>query len=370
VAERVWISHDPIPFRDLCERAIPPETRLVVLDLDRTLHLDRNMGELLGWEISAYHGYGPAYLTDIEPRRGTGRMALSLRHPLSALRYLAVSGRVWVGPGLHYLVWGKIASRWAWLRRRAFRRFGPEPVQAVQRRPQDVLFQQMATLPPEVVRELATRVWARHAPDQTVEREDLAWLRRRCPRARIVLSTASPAEVAEVAARELGFDEVLASVPGRINGGRAKLAALRERFPELGAAGAVTVGISDTGYGEDHCWTEAFTHVVDVNSHHPFPPIVLRPSPLRAVFSALVLTRAEKQARARGEPALDSRRGRVVPVEREFEPTELRTLLAATAEALDRLLGSAGASAAEIAFRVARARERARRMLDRRLTAP
>ena len=260
--------------------------------------------------------------------------------------------------------------RVAWLRRRAFRRFGPEPVHAVQCRPQDVLFQQMGTLPPEVIRELAARVWARHAPDQTVEREDLDWLRRRCPRARIVLSTASPAEVAEVAARELGFDEVLASVPGRINGGRAKLVALRARFPELGAAGVVTGGISDTGYGEDHCWTGAFTHVVDVNSRHPFPPIAPTPSPLRAVFSALVLTGAEKQARERGVPALDSRRGRVIPAVREFEPGELRTMLAASAEALDRLLGSAGASAAEIAYRVARARERARRPLDRRLTAP
>ena len=60
----------------------------------------------------------------------------------------------------------------------------------------------------------------------------------------------------------------------------------------------------------------------------------------------------------------------MIPAVREFEPGELRTMLAASAEALDRLLGSAGASAAEIAYRVARARERARRPLDRRLTAP
>jgi hypothetical protein len=370
IVDRVWISHAPVAFRELCERAIPPQTRLVVLDLDRTLHLDRNMGELLGWEISAYRGYGPAYLTVIEPRRGTGRMALSLRHPLATLRCLAGSGRVWVGPGLHYLVWGKIAARVPWLRRRAFHRFGPEPVHAVQRRPQDVLFQQIATLPPDVVHELASRVWARHAPDQTVEQEDLAWLRHRCPGARIVLSTASPGEVAEVAARELGFDEVLASAPGRINGGRAKLVALRERFPELGAEGAVTVGISDTGYGEDHCWTEAFTHVVDVNSQHPFPPLVASSSPLRAVFSALVLTRAEKQARARGEAALDARRGRVIPAERSFGPGELSTLLSALVAALDQLGASAGATAAEVAYRAARLQEQARRMLDRQLTAP
>ena len=65
LVDLVWISREPIAFRALCERAIPPETRLVVLDLDRTLHLGRNMGELLGWEISAYRGYGPSYLRDL-----------------------------------------------------------------------------------------------------------------------------------------------------------------------------------------------------------------------------------------------------------------------------------------------------------------
>ncbi len=367
VVDLVWISREPITFRQLCERAIPPETRLVVLDLDRTLHLDRNMGELLGWEISAYRGYGPRYLTDIEPRRGAGRMVLSLRRPLKTLRYLWRSGRVWALPGLYYLLWAKIASRVRWLRRWAFARFGPEPIHAVQRLPQHVLFAQIASFPPELVRELATRVWARHAADQTVEREDLAWLRRRCPAARIVLSTASPREVAEVAARELGFDEVIASTPGNINGGRAKLAELRTRYPELRTPGAVTVGISDTGYGEDHCWTEAFTHVVDVNSRSPFPPIAPATSPLRAVFSALVLTRAEKEARARGSSTLDRRRGRVTPGVHAFDPGELESLLAAVLAGMDRLGASAGASASKLAYRAALLHERARRTLDRAL---
>ncbi len=303
VVDHVWISRHPVAFRELCERAIPPETRLVVLDLDRTLHLDRNMGELLGWEISAYRGYGPCYLTDIEPRRAAGRMALSVRRPLATLRYLWRAGRVWAGPGLSYLLWGKIASRVPWLRRWAFARFGPEPVQAIQRQPQDVLFAQIASLPGEVVRELAARVWARHAPDQTVEREDLAWLRRRCRAARIVLSTASPREVAEVAARELGFDEAIASTPGRINGGRAKLAELRARFPELGAPGEVTVGISDTGYGEDHCWSEAFTLLVDVNSRTPFPPI----APAARRSGPSTPPRSSPGPRRRPDPAAPSR---------------------------------------------------------------
>lgn len=364
VVDFAWISREPIAFRTLCERAIPPETRLVVLDLDRTLHLGRNLGELLGWEISAYRGYGPSYLTDIEPRRAPGRMVLSLRRPLATLRYLWRSVRVWAGPGLHYLLWCKIASRVPWLRRWTFARFGPEPVHAVQRLPQDVLFGQIALLPAELVRALAARVWARHAPDQTVEREDLAWLRRRCPGVRIVLSSASPREMAEVAARELGFDEVIASTPGRINGGRAKLAELRTRYPELCTPGAVSVGISDTGYGEDHCWTEAFTRVVDVNSASPFPPIVSAASPLRAIFSAQVMTRAEKEARARGLPALDPRRRRVASGARAFEPGELEALLATVRAATDRLGASAGPSASGRAYRATRLHERARRVLD------
>ena len=368
IVDRVSIARTPIAFRALCERAIPSDARLVVLDLDRTLHLGRNMGELLGWEISAYRGYGPSYLGDLEPHRSMGRMYLSARRPLSTLRYLLRAAGVWVWPGLYYLFWCKIAARVPWLRRWTFTRFGPEPVHAVQRLPQDVLFAQIASLPAEVVRELAARVWARYAPDQTVEREDLEWLRGRCPAARIVLSSASPNEVADVAARHLGFDDVIASAPGRINGGRAKLAELHARYPELRTPGAVTVGISDTGYGEDHCWTETFTHVVDVNSSSPFPPIVPATSPLRAVFSALVLTRAEKEARARGESGLDPRRGRLAGGDRTFEPGDLERLLASIRTATDHLAAAAGASAAEIAYGIARMRERARRVLDRHCT--
>jgi hypothetical protein len=369
VVDSIWISQAPLAFRDLCERAVPAETRLVVLDLDRTLHLGRNMGELLGWEISAYRGYGPAYLTDLEPRRAAGRWCIDRRRPLAALRYLWRSARVWIPPGLHYFLWCKLAARVNVLRRRAFARFGPEPVHAVQRVPQDVLFGQMASLPLAIVRELARRVWARHAPDQTVEREDLAWLRRRCPDARIVLSSASPREVAEVAASELGFDEGIGSSPGRINGGRAKLRELCARYPELRAPGAVTVGISDTGYGEDHCWTEAFTHVVDVNSTSPFPPLIPASSPLRAIFSAPILTRAEKEARLRGERWLDARRGAAAGGAREFRRHELEVLLAPLRAAMERLSEAADGSVADLAFALASSRERARRMLEPRRTA-
>ena len=38
-----------------------------------------------------------------------------------------------------------------------------------------------------------------------------------------------------------------------------------------------------SGYGEDHCWVEAFTHVVDVNSRTPFPPLVPATRPLLVI---------------------------------------------------------------------------------------
>ena len=359
LVESFWIAREPIAFRELCERAVPPDTRLLVLDLDRTLHLGRNMGELLGWEISAYRGYGPEYLTELEPRRRSGRMFIDLSHPLGALRYLWKSFWVWGPPGLFYLLWCKIAARVDLLRRRSYLRFGPEPVQAVQRVPQYVLFRQMASLPDALVRELAARVWARYRQDLIVEREDLEWLRERCPGIRIVLSSASPRQVAETASAALGIDEVIGSSWHRINGGRAKLDELRARHPDLlGAPGVTTVGMSDTGYGEDHCWTEAFTHLVDVNSSTGFPPIISAGSPLRAIFSAQILTRAEREARARGEAWLDPRRGRVAGGTLELDAPELEALLAPLRAAVDRLARELDARQRQIAGVLERARER------------
>jgi hypothetical protein len=337
--ESFSITATPIAFRDLCERAVPRGTRLLVLDLDRTVHFGRNMGELLGWEISAYKGYGPSYLTELEPHRPPGRLYLARRRPLAALRYLGSAFRVWVPPGLFYLLWCKLAAHLDPLRRRSYLRFGPEPVQAVQRIPQYALLREIGSLPEEVVRELAGRVWQRHRHDLIVEREDLAWLRQRCPGIHIVLSSASPREVVGIASAALGVDEVIGSSWRRINGGRAKLEELRARYPDLlGVPGIVTVGMSDTGYGEDHCWTEAFSHLVDVNSTTGFPPIVPASSPLRAICSAQILTRAEKDARARGEEGLDPRRGAsAVQGIREFGARELEALLAPVREVAERL---------------------------------
>ena len=93
-------------------------------------------------------------------------------------------------PGLFYLLFGKIAGRFDLSRRWSFRTLGLDPLAAAQRLPQTALLRYMAGATAEELRLLARRVWDRHGDDQVIEREDLAWLRARCPRLRIVISSA------------------------------------------------------------------------------------------------------------------------------------------------------------------------------------
>ena len=109
---------------------------------------------------------------------------------------------------------------------------------------------------------------------------------------------------------------------------------------------------------------EAITHVVDVNSTSPFPPIVSASSPLRAIFSALILTRAEKEARQRGGAWLDPRRGKGAGVTREFQRQELEALLAPLRAVIERFSDAEDGPVADVAFALASARERARRVLE------
>ena len=331
-AERVVLHGAPVDFRTLCERAVPTDTRFIVLDLDRTVHLGRNMGELLGWELGALNAYGREALDALEPTRPRGRLLLSWKHPVGLARYTVDGVRNWAVPGLTYFFWGKLASTADTLRHRSFLRFGPEPVRNVQRIPQTALLALLSAVPVETLTQLARTVWQRHAPEQVITRDDVAWLRARCPGVKVILSSASPEPMVRVAAEELGVDDFAASgcgshegfleaplegargVPRRlapksrvtINAGVAKIEDLARRHPEALAPGARSVGITDTGYGEDHAWADHFERVIDVNSDSPFLPIVRADSPLVEIHSATVLT---QQERASG--ALDRRRKQV-----------------------------------------------------------
>ncbi len=300
VVDRVVLHEGPIEFASLAERVITERTRYVVLDLDRTVHLGRNMGELLGWELGALRAYGPEELERMEAERSTGRLIFDARRPLGSLRYLAHGARTWALPGLYYLFFGKIPARSDRLRAWTFRRFGAEPVRTVQRVPQNALMALLADVPAPTLRSLAERVWDRHAPDEVIRREDLDALRARFPELRVIITSASPTVVVELACEKLGADAFESSQPGRINSGPAKIRHLEARFPDVLDPDCESVGITDTGYGEDHCWSEHFTRVVDVNSDAPFAPIVSARSPLREVHSAHLTTSRERRLRALG----------------------------------------------------------------------
>ncbi len=294
-----FVDHGaPLPFLELCRRVITPKTRYLVLDLDRTVHYGLNMGELLGFERCAQQAYGLDKLARFEPKR-RGRWMLDWSDPLGLARYLKIAVQVWAYPGLFYLLWGKVASKTNWLRRMSFRKFGSHPIRIVQQVPQMALLRHLEPVDLDTLKDLARRVWDRSRWAQVIEREDLEQVRGWAPNIEIVLTSASPRAMVEVAAENLGVDIVGYSTRERINSGEAKIEHLRKIRSDLDQV--EVVGISDTGYREDHCWAQNFTKVVDINSNTPFGVVVEQNSPLREVHSAQVLTHAEKMARAQGE---------------------------------------------------------------------
>jgi hypothetical protein len=343
-------------FRELCSRVVTPKTRYLVLDLDRTTHLGRDLGEELGWELCAYQGYGGDHFAQIEHLQRSRGFLLDLDHPLKTVRYLARSLKIWAYPGAYYGLWGKAAGRIDWLRRRGFRRFVADPVRAAQRIPQLTLLKHLQTASEQVLRELARRIWDRYEPDQVIDREDVQWIHARWPQVEIVLSSASPKSMVEVAGEALGVDHVHYSTLEHINSGEGKIHRLRELCDRLGDPSVEIVGISDTSRGEDHCWAEYFTRVVDINSPTPFPAIVSAGSPLVEVHSAIVLTKSERMRRAAGDMQyLDPRRRKLTAAQtkRELTRHELERRLGRLLERINALASASESLTGDIAYRLA-----------------
>jgi len=358
----------PLDFQKLCRSAVPSTTRYLVFDLDRTLHLARNMGELLGWETSAYHAYGPRHLETVECERGAGRFLFAPSRPLATARYLYRGARSWAYPGLFYLLWGRMAGSTALTRRIRARRFGADAYLTVQNMPRLALLHDLAGMTLADARKLAASVFRRQADDQAIDRDDIDWLRTHCPGVQIILSSASPQPVVEAAAQELGIDAVMFSetevrngrISGpfnmsavflheqqpdwisppsrsRVNSGPVKVQRLVEAFPDI--LDAETVGITDTWHGDDHCWAQNFARVIDVNSISPFPPLVAIDSPVREIHSAQVLTRRERDARRAGETNYVSPQRDRLSKESActLDATSIIERVAGAAEAADRL---------------------------------
>jgi len=330
VVERFVDHGAPIAFRDLCARVLDEQHNYLILDLDKTTHLGRNLGELLAWELCAYEVYGESE-GERPFRRWFGeRILLDVKRPILLVRYLTAGAKRWAWAGMHYLIWGKLAPRVSWLRRLAYSRFGSHPTSAVQRRPQMVALAHLEAVDESVLRALARRVWNRQSPDQVISRAALEWVRARAPGIRIILSSASPKAMLDVAVEELGADGATYSTLGRINSGTAKIERLREIDPRIFDSASNVLAMTDTSYGEDHCWAEHFAVVVDINSPTPFSAIVPQASPVRAVHSATVLTHEERGRRSQGEAGyLDARRRR----------RNRRAMVVLDGDALEALLG-------------------------------
>ncbi|RLB63718.1 MAG: hypothetical protein DRI90_06210 [Deltaproteobacteria bacterium] len=379
IVDELVIHHEPTGFRRLCEQVVTPETRYIVFDLDRTVHVGRNLGELLGWEVNALASYGEDYLQAVDEERRPSRFIFEPRRPAATARYLTRGARLWAYPGLLYLFGVKLGTRSPQLRPWLYRHFGRDPVEVMQDVPRTAMMHHLSEVPIELLRTLAERIWQRFSADQVVQPEHVAWLRRRCPGVRIILSSASPLPVVEVAARELGVDDWFCteveerdgylsspfvldrrfqlwrwprrlSPPSlvRVNAGVSKMAWLHERYPDFRAADVETVGVTDTSYGEDGAWTNHFKQVIDINSPNPFAPIVFRDSPLRAIHSAQVMSWAEHQGE--GGERRRTAPGRHPP--RGSEPRK-RWLASELASKLDRIVHQVEQLAADYRTRAA-----------------
>ena len=306
--QRLVLHAGPQPFATAVRHVVNANTRYLVLDLDRTIHFGHNMGELLGWELGALRVFGESTLDQMEHRRAVGRLLFDGELPAQSIRYLAHGLRVWGPAGLYYLAFAKLPAHCRLLRKWTYRRFGPEPVRRVQKALQQALMRQLNRVPDRTLRPLAERVWERHGPDQVITKRDLDCLRRDFPKLRVVLTSASPRIMVQVARDRLGADHAEWSEVEDINSGPAKIERLRRNLPEVLQAEGETVGLSDTGNGEDHCWADHFRTVVDVNSTSPFPPLVDDQSPLEEIHSMELSTERERQRRASGHSAWVDRR--------------------------------------------------------------
>ena len=343
-------------FRDLCARVITDNTRYLVLDLDRTIHLGRDLGEELGWELCAYQGYGREHHKRIEDRQESKKFLLDWDHPRKTARYLAKSLRIWAYPGVYYGLWGKAAAKLGWLRRRGFRRFEADPVRVAQRVPQKTLLRHLQSTSDEVLRELAQHIWDRYQPDQVVDSEDVRWVREQWPQVQVVLSSASPKPTVEVAGDALSVDHVHYSTLEFINSGEAKIQRLKKLCAGVGNPEVEIVGISDTSRGEDHCWARHFTRVVGSNSPTPFPVIVPSSSPLLEVHSATLLSRHERAQRHAGNAGyLDPRRDKLAPTraKRELDREQLERRLGRTLDSINALASAPEQLTGDIAYRLA-----------------
>jgi hypothetical protein len=308
-----YVVHDGCA--SLAERIaeiIPPEAEYVVFDLDRTVHLGVTIGERLGWELTA----NPVLAS------GTGQDELepifTVRAPWRSARGLSRGVRYWGLAGLLYAATVRLGDHWGGWHRSLMLTLGPGYVEHVQSLLRAVLMASAAGYTVEQLSAFCDRAWRRWQSRLVVDAGVIAAVRAHCPHLKaVLLSSASTAPTVEHAARELGVDGFVSSAvdlyadgdrmvysapvgvplglrrrrprffsrPGAVvhNSAANKVSFLRVHYPEVFARGTVAVGVTDNNYGEDRTWPDYFTHVVALNSRHPFSPFVAADSPCESI---------------------------------------------------------------------------------------
>ena len=164
----------------------------------------------------------------------------------------------------------------------------------------------------------ADRAWRRSRHRLVIDAEVVRRIRDHCPGLKaVIVSSASTAPTVTHAAAKLGVDGYISSDvdrydregerlfssptsvprwsmvrrprqlsrPGAVfhNSSLEKVRLLHMHHPEMFADGVVSVGISDNNFSEDRHWPDHFTHVVALNSRHPFSPFIGARSPCRSI---------------------------------------------------------------------------------------
>ena len=142
--DKLAIYDQPAAISKLLSETINDNTRYLVLDLDKTVHRGRNLGECLGWEMIATRHFGEEFMSRLQAEDMVGNFAFDWTQPISVLRYLWTGGRVWCFPGLSWLFFGKIGSRLPLVKRLIYRWFGPNPIYHLQNLPRLALLHQMS----------------------------------------------------------------------------------------------------------------------------------------------------------------------------------------------------------------------------------
>ena len=179
VVDRVLIGKRDLTGVELLHYVVDNKTKYLVLDLDKTVHRNRNIGELLAWELNAFECYGKYYKKLNQGQYRSKKIVLFWRHPLLLLKYVCRAVNLWLIPGLYYLILAKWFMNFSITRKWVYKHFGPDPIALIQEYPRLILQYEISRYPKSLVLQLTRNIWQRFSGDQVFLKQDIDKLRQR-----------------------------------------------------------------------------------------------------------------------------------------------------------------------------------------------